>query len=83
MPKRDLLHEWMHRFKKSRGRVVRVWTQARPYHQPYEFQAQRETIARTMSETDDFSAIANLSFVNAVEEVDRSGNGRLVYVDWP
>lgn len=83
MPKRDLLHEWMHRYKKSGGRVLRIWTQATPYHQPVEFREQRKIIERTMAETDDMHALTNLSFVNAVEELDRSGDGRLVYVDWP
>ena len=91
MPKRELLHEWMHRLHhlhvQSPGagywRIFRVWTKRNPESGWEEFHEQRKILERCLVDTDPLEPISKLDFVNAAEEVNDSGNGRLVYVDWP
>lgn len=83
MPKRELLHEWMHRFEGYYGQL-RVWTQRAG--DVKEFLAQNAEIGKLLETKpidDLLAAVAALPYVNAVEQLDDWGNGRLVYVDWP
>lgn len=87
MPKREYLHEWMHRFEIVRDvSIMRVWTHrtetARP-EESAEFHDQHADIWRRFSHAGTVEAVSELPYVNAVEVLDASGNGRLVYVDWP
>ena len=92
VPKRQLLHEWMHRFEGDFG-VIRVWTQlkaegaAAMSEFAHQHQELRDAIAVCMNSLDSAvaacDALAAIEFVNAVEQLDSAGNGRLVYVDWP
>lgn len=103
MPKRTLLHEWMHRFD-LKDSVVRVWTkpQATNHNSALAlrigYASQAILLKRVIdanNKTKPFNLfgfgvkslveqLANEDFVAAVEHLDRkSGNGRLVYVDWP
>ena len=91
MPKRELLHEWMHRFDlgalgMSNSRVLRVWTKAAT-ESIREFNEQARELDRVIKDSQGqpelLNEIAALPFVNAAEFLNASGNGRLVYVDWP
>jgi hypothetical protein len=87
MPRRKLLHEWMHRLQMyDPRRVLRVWAAASYGYSERERQEQYDQIINALAANngeDPIEALAVLSFVNAVEVVDADGNGRLVYVDWP
>ena len=87
MPKRDLLHEWMHRFDMGSGVVLRVWAKAESEHVA-ELNEQRKALDRIIASDGGrgFSLLREISaqpFVNAAELLNAAGNGRLVYVDWP
>lgn len=85
MPKRDLLHEWMHRFEMPKQRVVRVWAK-RSGDDIKEFWDQHLELGRICEHAIEerwLTLIAELGYVNAAEVLDSYGNGRLVYVDWP
>ena len=84
MPKRELLHEWMHRFETGSGsKILRVWTQRSWPEDIREYNSQHTEILRLADRANALWFITGLPFVNAVEELDEAGNGRLVYVDWP
>lgn len=95
MPKREFLHEWMHRFEIRAHCTLRVWCKAGKKDHD-DFNDQHEILQKmlipymkqpwspfVMGSQKFILKFAALGFVNAVEWVDLDGNGRLVYVDWP
>ena len=73
-----------HRFESTKGtKTLRVWTKRTFPDKQGEFDDQHAEILRRIDLAHSLDFISVLRFVNAVEELDRSGNGRLVYVDWP
>jgi len=76
----------MRRISLSNGRVVRVWRDrtAENLSASYDDADIVSTcIAQATNDTQLLAALGKLKGVNAVELVDGSGNGTVLYTSWP
>ena len=86
---RVFTYEWMHRFVGSNS-VIRVWAKAKPLEDPgrgYEFTKQHVEIGRLLGQAQNpqqvLPTLQGIEYVTAIEILDVSGNGAIVYADWP
>ena len=78
--------ESMRRVPLSNGRVVRVWRDRTKENLSASYDDAdivSTCIAQATNDTQLLAALAKLNGVNAVELVDASGNGTVVYSSWP
>ena len=76
----------MRRVPLSNGRVVRVWRDRTKENLSASYDDTdivSTCIAQATNDTQLLAALAKLNGVNAVELVDASGNGTVVYSSWP
>ena len=78
--------ESMRRVPLSNGRVVRVWRDRTKENLSASYDDAdivSTCIAQATNDTQLLAALAKLNGVNAVELIDASGNGTVVYTSWP
>ena len=76
----------MRRVPLSNGRVVRVWRDRTKENLSASYDDAdivSTCIAQATNDTQLLASLAKLNGVNAVELVDASGNGTVVYSSWP
>lgn len=76
----------MRRVPLSNGRVVRVWRDRTKENLSASYDDAdivSTCIAQATNDTQLLAALAKLNGVNAVELIDASGNGTVVYTSWP
>lgn len=76
----------MRRVPLSNGRVVRVWRDRTKEHLSASYDDAdivSTCIAHATNDTQLLAALGKLQGVNAVELIDASGNGTVVYTSWP